>query len=66
MPDPRAEKWATALVNYSVTGKPGQTVAISGGVASEPLLRTIKREVTEGTNHSGIDWDMIVGPRVAV
>ena len=45
MPDPRMEKWARTLVNYSVTVKPGQTVAIAGGVAAEPLLRAIYREV---------------------
>jgi aminopeptidase len=45
MLDPRMEKWAKALVNYSVTVKPGQTVAIAGGAAAEPLLRAIYREV---------------------
>jgi len=45
MPDPRLEKWARTLVTYSVTVEPGQTVAISGGVAAEPLLRAVHREV---------------------
>lgn len=45
MPDPRMDKWANALVNYSVTVEPGQTVAISGGVEGEPLLRAIYRAV---------------------
>ncbi len=45
MPDPRYEIWAKTLVGYSVEVQPGQTVAISGGTAAEPLLRGIYREV---------------------
>jgi aminopeptidase len=45
VPDPRMETWAKALVNFSVEVKPGQTVAINGGVAAEPLFRAIYREV---------------------
>jgi aminopeptidase len=45
MSDPRMEKWATVLVEFSVQVKPGQTVAILGGVAAEPLLRAIYRAV---------------------
>ncbi|MGC4106246.1 MAG: aminopeptidase [Thermomicrobiales bacterium] len=45
MADPRLEKWAKALVNYSVEVKPGQPVGITGGVAAAPLLREIYREV---------------------
>ena len=45
MPDPRMEAWAKALVNFSVVVKPGQSVAIIGGVAAEPLLRAVYREV---------------------
>ena len=45
MADPRLEKWARALVNYSVEVKPGQKVGITGGVAAAPLLREIYREV---------------------
>ncbi|MGH2532540.1 MAG: aminopeptidase [Thermomicrobiales bacterium] len=47
MPDPRYETWAKALAGYSVEVKPGQTVAISGGVAGEPLLRAVYREVLD-------------------
>jgi aminopeptidase len=39
------EKWAKALVNFSVVVNPGQTVAISAGVAAEPLIRAVFREV---------------------
>lgn len=45
MADPRLEKWAKALVNYSVEVKPGQTVGITGGVAAAELLRAVYREV---------------------
>ena len=45
VPDPRMETWAKALVNFSVVVKPGQSVVITGGVAAEPLLRAVYREV---------------------
>ena len=45
MSDPRFERWAQTLVNYSVNVQPGQTVAITGGIAAEPLMRSIYREV---------------------
>lgn len=45
MADPRHEQWAQTLVNFSVAVQPGQTVAINGGVAAEPLLRAIYNEV---------------------
>lgn len=44
MQDPRIRRWAEVLVQYSVSVKPGQTVAIQGGVDAEPLLREIYRE----------------------
>jgi aminopeptidase len=43
--DPRMDAWARALVGFSAEVKPGQTVAIAGGVAAEPLLRAVYREV---------------------
>lgn len=45
MPDPRMEQWAKVLVGYSIDVQPGETVAILGGTAAEPLLRAIYREV---------------------
>ncbi len=45
MADPRIEKWARALTGYSVEVQPGQTVAILGHPAAEPLLRAVNREV---------------------
>lgn len=47
MTDPRIEKWADVLTGYCVDVQPGQTVAISGGVAAEPLLRAIYGKVVE-------------------
>jgi aminopeptidase len=45
MADPRIEKWAEVLTGYCVDVQPGETVAISGGVAAEPLLRAIYAKV---------------------
>lgn len=39
------DRWAEVLVGYSTEVEPGDTVAISGGVAAEPLLRAIHRAV---------------------
>jgi aminopeptidase len=38
------DRWAEVLVAYSTGVGPGDTVAIMGGVAAEPLLRAIYRE----------------------
>jgi aminopeptidase len=46
MADPRIEKWARALAGYSVDVQPGQTVAITGGIAAEALLREVAKAVT--------------------
>jgi aminopeptidase len=45
LPDQRIEKWAQTLVNFSVNVQPGETVSIQGGVAGEPLMRAVYREV---------------------
>jgi len=47
VPDPRLERWADVLVDYSVRVQSGQTVAIQGGVAAEPLLRQLYRAVVD-------------------
>ncbi|CAN5647401.1 aminopeptidase [soil metagenome] len=41
------QKWSRALTSYSVDVQPGQTVAIQGGTASEPLLRSLYKEVVQ-------------------
>jgi aminopeptidase len=43
--DPRLTTWARTLVDYSAPVKPGDQVAITGGVAAEPLFRAIFAEV---------------------
>lgn len=45
MPDPRFVRWAAVLVDYSTAIRPGETVAILGELAAEPLLREIGRAV---------------------
>ena len=37
------EQWAEILASYSTDIQPGETVAIAGGIAAEPLLRAIYR-----------------------
>jgi aminopeptidase len=39
------QKWASVLVHYSTNVQPGDKVLITGGVAAEPLLRAVYREV---------------------
>lgn len=51
MPDPRLAKWAEVLVTYSTAVKPGDVVAITGGMAAEPLLRAIGRSVLRHGGH---------------
>jgi aminopeptidase len=38
-------RWARVLVDYSLGVRPGDRVAIMGGVVAEPLLRAAYREV---------------------
>ncbi|MDQ2683412.1 MAG: aminopeptidase [Chloroflexota bacterium] len=45
MSDPRVVEFAKTLVGFSVRVQPGETVAITGGVAAEPLFRAVFREV---------------------
>ncbi len=45
--DPRFEKLADMLVNYSVAVKPGDKVWIRGGVIAEPLLLAVYKKVIE-------------------
>src|SRR4051812_41124529 len=57
MTDPRIEKWADVLTGYCVDVQPGETVAISGGVAAEPLLRAIYAKVVERGRHPVLSPD---------
>jgi len=49
--DPRIERWAEVLTGYSVEVRPGDVVAITGGVAAEPLLRAIYRQFVNRGGH---------------
>ncbi len=44
MNDPRIEKIAKVLANYSMALQPGDRVLIQGGVAAAPLIRAFFRE----------------------
>jgi aminopeptidase len=45
MPDPRVEKLAQVLVNYSIGVKPGDKVLIQGGPIAASLLKEVAAEV---------------------
>jgi aminopeptidase len=51
MADPRLEKWAHALVGYSVEVNEGDVVAIAGQPAAEPLLREVAKQVVARGAH---------------
>jgi len=51
MTDPRIEKLADLLVNYSVTVRPGDKVVITGETIAEPLLKAIYTRVLQAGGH---------------
>jgi aminopeptidase len=51
MADLRIEKLADLLVNYSVSVRPGDKVAIQGETAAEPLLKEIYAKVLQAGGH---------------
>ena len=64
--DPRVAHWARTLVGFATGVRPGDEVAIIGGVASEPLQRAVYREVVDAGGHplllptfSGIRADLL-------
>ena len=52
MPDPRVEKLAQVLVNYSIGVKPGDRVLVQGGPIAEPLLKAICIEILKAGGHT--------------
>ncbi len=54
MRDPRLEKLADVLVNYSVGVKPGQLVRIAGPVVSSPLVVELFRKVLAAGGHANV------------
>ena len=51
MTDPRVEKLAHLLVNYSVAVRPGDRVVIEGETVAEPLLREVYAKVLQAGGH---------------
>ena len=51
MADPRLTTWAKTLVEYSVRLEPGKLAVIAGGVAAQPLMRAIHKEVVLAGAH---------------
>jgi len=51
MADPRIEKLADLLVNYSIAVKPGQKIAIQGSTVAEPLLHAVYASVLKAGGH---------------
>src|SRR6476659_3791180 len=51
MIDARIERWAHVIISYSLSAKPGDKVAIVGGVDAEPLLRAIGQETLTAGAH---------------
>ena len=49
MRDPRLEKLADVIVNYSVGVKPGQVVRISSPAVATPLVLEVYRSVVRAT-----------------
>ena len=51
MPDPRIEKLAQVLVQYSIGVKPGDKVIVQGGAIASPLLKAVVAEVIKADGH---------------
>ncbi len=51
MTDPRIEKLAHLLVNYSVAMRPGDKVLITGDAVGEPLLKAVYTETLRAGGH---------------
>jgi aminopeptidase len=51
MPDPRCEKLADVLVNYSVSVEPGDWVVITGEALTAPLIRAVYARVLQAGGH---------------
>jgi len=54
MTDPRIEKLARVLVDYSLRVQPGQLVVIGGTPLAEPLIRSVFRLVLERGAHPAV------------
>lgn len=54
MSDPRVDKFANVLVDYSTNIQPGEKVMIEATTAAEPLVRSVYRRVLERGGHPHI------------
>lgn len=52
--DPRLEKLADVLVNYSLSVKPGQWVALQGDVVTLPALRALHEKIIVAGGHASL------------
>ncbi len=58
MTDPRTEKLAEVLVDYSLAIKPGHKVVIDGSVTAAPLMRAAYARVLRAGGHPLLDVDL--------
>ena len=58
MPDPRIEKLADLLVNYSVKIKPGEKVAVEGSSLAEPLIYALYTQILRAGGHPYVLVDL--------
>lgn len=58
MTDPRIEKLATVLVDYSVGVKPGDKVVLQGSTLAGPLLNAVYARVLQAGGHPLVDVSM--------
>jgi aminopeptidase len=56
MSDPRVEKLAQVLVNYSLEVQPGQKIVLSGHHETRPLMVAMYREVIRAGGHPYVRW----------
>jgi aminopeptidase len=59
MSDPRIDKLAEMLVNYSVAVKPGDKVIIKGPSTANPLIKAIYTHVLQA---GGLPWEVLTFP----
>ena len=57
MADPRVEKLAKLLVNYSTEVKPGDKVVLSGSLATRPLMIATYKEIVRAGGHPTVMWN---------
>jgi len=57
MADPRVEKLAKLLVNYSTEVKPGDKVVLSGSLATRPLMIATYKEIVRAGGFPTVMWN---------